>query len=343
MAKTHIFRLSLVILLALTAASCVRERLDDELCRQARSVTLAVAIDWSRSGINTGNLPDTDEVGRVSLRFFPMDGSPAFDCYLDTDVTSGTVDVPPGRYAVVAFNESIYDDAWWDGRIEFTDIDSYDDFAVRLMPWDDELRAQQFPWYQPRPGERVTARPLALAAWSIDELEVAPRMVSGGSRASRVAEEGPLAHIVMRRLTHRIDVTVEVENLSSARSIQGALRGLASTVRLASGRTAEPSTQLFSLNGRQYDPGGRNGTTHASFLSLGRTPPPESYQLEMEVILMDGRPHDDPGWPSVDITQQMTAPGEDSDITIRFARARPPLSGGIAVEEWGEDEQYTLN
>jgi hypothetical protein len=63
----------------------------------------------------------------------------------------------------------------------------------------------------------------------------------------------------------------------------------------------------------------------------------------MDVLLMDGRLYDDPGSPSVDVTGQVTATGEDSDITIRLARALPSLPGGIAVEEWGEDEQYTLN
>jgi hypothetical protein len=321
----------------------VSERWDDEDCPAARSVTLAVAVDWSASGINTANLPRTDEVGRVSIRFFPKDGSPVFDCYLDTDVTAGTIDVPPGRYAVVAFNESIYDDAWWDGRIGFTGTESYDDFAARLIPWDEESRARQFPYYTPANGERIIPRPPALASWSIDELEVSPRPVSRTSRASRVAGEGPLTHIVMRRLTRLIDIDVRVENLASARSIHGALRGLASTVRLASGRTADPSTYLFSLNGRKYDPDGRNGTTHSSFLSLGRTPPPESYQLEMDVLLMDGRLHDDPGPPSFDVTRQVTAPGEDSGIPISLDLALPRLSGGIAVNDWGEDQRYTLN
>jgi hypothetical protein len=321
----------------LLATSCIRERWDEEACLRTRSVTLAVKVDWSASGINSANLPTTDEVNRVSIRFFPKDGSPPFDCYLDTDVTEGTIDVPPGRYGVIAFNESIYDNAWWDGRLRFSDAESYSDFAAHVMPYDDALRSHQFPYYLPGEGERIVVEPLPLASWSLDELNVTSRM------ALRGVPTDALTHIRMRPLTHPVDVEADVENLASARSIHGALRGLASTVRLASGQTADRSTHLFSLNGRRYDPGGENGITHASFLSLGRTSPPESYLLAVNALLTDGRLTPDSGSPSFDVTGQVTGSKEDSDIPIRIELALPHLSGGISVDEWEPDREHTLN
>jgi hypothetical protein len=335
MIKTNFPRWSYAIplstLLLAASASCVRESWD-ETCLDVRSVPIPVRIDWSRSGINTANERTTEAVDRVSIRFFPLDGSPAFDRYLDTDVIEGTIDVPPGRYAVVVFNESIYDEAWWDGRIRFADTESYAGFAAHAVPYDEALREQRFPHYRHRQGERIAVEPLPLASWSLDELEVTPQT------PVRAAESGALSRIVMRPLTHRADIEVRVENLASAHSIHGARQGFASTVYMASGRTADPSTGLFTLNGRRYESDGPNGTVHASFLTFGRTPPPESYRLEMDVLLMDGRWYTDPGPPPFDVTGQVTASGEDPDIAIRLGLTLPRVAGGIAVDEWKEQE-----
>jgi hypothetical protein len=298
---------------------------------------MAVRIDWSRSGINVANERITEEVDRVSIRFFPQDGSPAFDRYLDTDVTEGTIDVPPGRYAVVVFNESIYDESYWDGRVRFADTESYAGFAAHAVPYDDALREQRFPHYQPGQGERIAVEPLPLASWSLDELEVTPQM------AIRAAGSGALNRIVMRPLTHRAYFDVHVENLASVRSIHGAQQGFASTVYMASGLTADPATGLFTLNGRRYESGGLNGTVHASFLTFGRTPPPESYRLETDVLLVDGRLYTDSGPPSFDLSGQVIASGEAHDIPLRLELTLPRVASGIAVDDWGEDRQYLMN
>jgi hypothetical protein len=321
----------------LPAASCVRERWDPGLCHQANNVPVTVKIDWSQSGINTENLRVTDEVNRVSVRFFPKDGSPAFDCYLDTDVTEGIVNVPPGRYSVVIFNESIYDDNYWDGRVHFTDTESYTGFAAHAMPLDNALRAQRFPHYIHREGEPVNVEPLPLASWSLDDLEITQ------PTAVRTGGVDALMAVVMRRLTHRATIDVHVENLVSALSIHGAQHGFASTVYMASGTTADPSAALFVLNGRRYDPGSNNGTVGATFLSFGRTPPPESYQLDMDIVLTDGKLYTGAELPAFDVTGQVIASGGDPEIPIHLGLALPHIDTGIAVSDWGEDEQYILD
>jgi hypothetical protein len=262
------FGYALPLAALLAAASCIYE--GSGPCPEPTGVRLAVRVDWSRSGINTANERVTEQVDRVSLRFFPLDGSPAFDRYLDTDVTEGTVDVPLGRYGVVVFNESIYDEAWWEGHIDFTDTENYARFAAHAVAIDQRQRQLR----RLGEGEQVAAEPLPLASWSVDELVVTGRMTA------RAAEQGELTRIVMRPLTHRVELTVGVENLASARSINGAQRGFASTVYMASGATADPSTALFTLNGRRYDPDGVNGTVHASFLTFGarRRPSPTSWR-----------------------------------------------------------------
>jgi hypothetical protein len=235
---------------------------------------------------------------------------------------------------VVVFNESIHDTGYWDGRITFSDVDSYSGFAAHAVPCDEELR-RRFPYYRPTAGERIVNEPLPLASWSMDELEVTPSM------AVRTAGTRSLGAIVMRPLTPRVDVEFSVVNLASAYSIHGAQRGFASTVYMASGLTEGSATSMFVLNGRRYDDDSPNGTTHASFLTMGRTPPPESYSMELNVMLTTGELYTDSSPQSFDVTEAVTAPERGSEIPIRLGLTLPFVEKGITVDEWDEYE-YTL-
>ncbi|GHV00651.1 hypothetical protein FACS1894159_06820 [Bacteroidia bacterium] len=331
-------RRCVLLLLAAAAAltdGCCRRPLEDEFAMEA---LIPVKIDWSHSGINEANLALTEDVHRVSLRFFPEDGSAAFDRYLESNVVEGEISVPVGRYSVVVFNESVYDLTYWRDAVSFTDVDSYAGFAANVVA--DDAANRRF--YSPAPNERLIVEPLPLASWSVGFFEVTPRMVTvtrgGGStaNASELAMLETLTHIVMRRLTYRVNVEAEVKNLSSAQYIYGAARGFAHRVYMASAQVEQSAaTHIFSFDGRQYAPDGKDGTARRSFLSFGRLPQLEVYSLGLTVYTVDGAlyAHSVPlEW---DVTTQVTA-GAGPDINIHVGFDLPYIDGQITVDSWDD-------
>ena len=344
------FRGGLRSILALTVLmmvfdACQRRLLEyDEIYPAA---LIPVQIDWNATGfIVSGNNRD---VHKVSIRFFPKDGiGEVFDCYLETNVSQGEIAVPTGKYSVIVFNESLQDATFWAGRIAFTDVNSYSDFTANAVLLSDAARLQQFPYYQPQPGEIFIVEPLRLASWSLPDFEVTNNMilVSQGQRPPSIltAEENTmfnaLTQITMRALTRPIGVTARVENLSSARTMYFAMQGLASKVNMATGLATTPSTYLFILNGRQYESNQRNGTAQSSFLSFGRTPTPESYKIGADILLTSNELYD-PAPPLLfDVTDEFN--NTNISINLNINIVLPFIEGGIAVDDWGVDEQRTV-
>jgi hypothetical protein len=283
-------------------------------------------------------------VHRVSLRFFPKDGSAAFDRYLEMNVVEGEIDVPVGEYSVVVFNESVYD-VYWEDAIQFSDVDSYAGFAATIVSDD----AANYPFYDPLPDEDLTVEPLLLASWSIDNFKVTREMAVNSrsvtkatSRANDIVNNA-LTGIVMRALTCNVNVTAHVKNLSSAQLIQGALRGFARKVYMASGMTAPfPATHVFKLNSRVFDNGSQtDGTVRKSYLSFGRLPQEENYWLNIDAVFIDGTIYDQPLL--YDVTGQVeSTPAGGLNIDIGLDLQFPLITDGIFVGEW-EDETIRIN
>jgi hypothetical protein len=61
--------------------------------------------------------------------------------------------------------------------------------------------------------------------------------------------------------------------------------------------------------------------------------------MEIDAVLNDDAIHSG----SDDITAQVVASGEAPVIPLRLGLALPRVAGGIAVEDWGDDRQYTMN
>jgi hypothetical protein len=330
-------------LLALLLGSCERRPLED-IYRE--TALIPVHIDWSKSGINVMNSKVTGEVHRVSIRFFPKDGSPAFDRYMESDVVDGVIDVPIGRYSVVVFNESIHD-LYWSDAIAFSDVNSYADFAAAVLPFDAKLREQQFPFYRLHPGETVIVEPLKLASWSLDDFEVTEAMVIRPSRPPDLyipVGAGPgdidaLTRVVMRALTRTASVTVHAKNLSSAQAIPAAVRGFASRVYMASARTMQtPSTHLILLNERRWDNTSQtDGIVHKSFLTFGRTPESEVYQLALDVLLVSGELYTAASPLEFNVTGQVLS-SSGLTVNIRVDIDLPHVDGEINVSDWINEE-----
>lgn len=327
----------IAVFIAVAAMACERRPLEDTFYTTAK---IPVKIDWSLSGFEITDPSGGELIHRVSLRFFPKDGSAAFDKYLEGNVVEGEIEVPIGNYRVVVFNESIRD-AYWADRVAFTDVDDYDRFAANVLPDD----ASNHPFYTPLTAEELIVEPLRLASWKLDSLEVTREMVTR-TRAGEGCDA--LTCIVMRPLTYNVNVVAKVQNLSSAQLIMGAIRGLADKVYMASAETEQsPATYVFKLNGRTWDDASQvNGTTRKSFLSFGPLPRSASYLLNLDVVLTTGEVFDPSQWPGhegqsllYDVTGQVLTPQvpSDLDIDISVSLPLPHVEGGIYVGDWDDE------
>ncbi len=320
--------------------ACERRPLEEEF---GVTALIPVKIDWSLSNIPVTEARGNGLVHRVSLRFFPKNGSPAFDRYLELNVIEGEIEVPVGEYSVVVFNESVYD-IYWEDAIRFSDVDDYENFAATIVPDD----AANYPVYRRLAGEELIVQPFRLASWSLDDFSVTREMVAKTRSKTRMASraqdpENALTGIVMRALTHNVNVTAHVENLSSAQLLQGAMRGFARKVYMASAETTQaPATYIFKLNSRVWDVGSnRHGTVSRSFLSFGPLPRNEEYWLNVDAVFIDGSIHDEQLlW---NVTERVIShPTGAIDIDIDLNMDLPLITEGIFVGDW-DDEIIRIN
>lgn len=342
MRKSTLIKNIFAVAFLLAAMACERRPLEDY---DYQTALIPVKIDWSNSGIAVTR-PDGDGlVHRVSIRFFPKDGSPAFDRYLEGNIIEGEIEVPAGNYSVVVFNESVHD-IYWSDEIYFTAIDDYADFAANIRPAD----PANYPYYTLLPDEKLIVEPLSLASWSLDDFEVTNEMVSRSrseaarAQISRTPEDpnNALTAVGMRPLTYKVTVTSSVENLCSAQLIEGALRGFATKVYMASAQTAQsPATHIFKLNGRKWDDASQiDGTTHKSFLSFGRLPQASDYWLNLDVLFVTGELYDPANYGNppllFDISNQVTP--ALNDVNVNISLSLPYIEGGIYVGDWDDEE-----
>ena len=336
-------------LLSLIINACERRPLEDDF---AQTALIPVKIDWSKSGIDVTTPDGNGLVHRVSLRFFPTDGSPAFDRYLETNVIEGVIEVPIGKYNVVVFNESVHD-VYWEDAIYFTDVNNYNNFAANIVA----DSPANYPLYTPIPGETLIVEPYRLASWNLDNFEVTREMVTysrSRNRNSLARAEGcdKLTCVVMRPLTYNVTVVARVENLCSAQQVQTAMRGFSSKVYMASARTEQiPVTHIFNLNGRVWDDPANpvHGTTRKTFLSFGRLPQVAQYWINLDILFVTGEFFLPPRPLLFNVTEQVgeseVSVGIDVNININIDIAidisLPYVEGGIHVGEW-DDEYITL-
>lgn len=337
--------------LAFMTLACERRPLEDEL---AQTALIPVKIDWSKSGFVFTN-PDGDGlIHRVSLRFFPVDGSAPFDRYLEGNVVEGEIELPAGEYRVVVFNESIHD-IYWDDEIYFTDVDDYYRFAANIH----SANAVDYPFYSPIQGEELIVEPLRLASWTmVDDFTVTREMVTRTRAAARNGHTrsvdgcDALTCIVMRPLTYNVNVTAKVSNLCSAQLVQGAQRGFSNKVYMASAMTVNsPRTYVFKLNGRTWDDAAQvNGTTRKMFLSFGPLPQAADYHLNLDVVFTTGEIFRPSEWVGhfgqsllYDVTNQVMDSqrgGINLNIDIDIDLSLPFVEGGIGVGDWDDEDIY---
>ncbi len=316
-------------------AGCRRRALVDEIC-VASSALIPVAIDWSISGITPSTSSSDDEyVHRVSLRFFPLDGTSPFDRYLESNIYEGSIELPVGEYSVVVFNESIYD-PYWEGVFEFANIDDYATFMAELVDEDEEYSTEAY----------------KLASWSIDYYEVTQSMV-GVTRLAQSRSDlstsddemlSALENIVLQPLTCYVSVTASIENLVSAQNVYCEVSGFSNRVYMASGESHSDQTlHYMELNDRTYnDDTNTHGDINQKRLILTKSTHSEAqFKLSFEIMLTDGTLHAPDEPLEFDVDHQVTRyASDDYELSAEFSL--PEVSSGIDVEEWVDEEVVTI-
>ena len=308
------------------------------------SARIFVDVNWDDSGINPSvKSEDYSEVHRVSLRFFPKDGSAPFEHYLESSVYSGYIEVPVGEYSIMAMNESVTD-VYWSDRLLFTDINDFNKIAATVAPVDPSL----YRYYAPTSGELFVQDAHKLASWSIDDFSVTPSMVNR-SRLDSIGttQEDIVIHVKMRRLTYDARVLVTVKKLKSAHTIQGAMRGFSQKVYLSSAETAAiPSTKFFKLREFMFDADSvSDGIAETSFQTFGKLPVGSTpdYSMMLDVVLIDGSTYTPPYPFEYDLTEDVEI--QDGFLINIAASIELPHRDGdehIAVGDWDDEEHIDL-
>ncbi|MFI3295773.1 MAG: DUF5119 domain-containing protein [Rikenellaceae bacterium] len=333
---------STITLLSLWALfSCTRrQQYDGEY--SCESVEIEVIVDWSNSGITPSDTLDSDYVHMVSVRFFPLDGSKAFDRYLQSNIYHGVIDVPVGEYSVVVYNESI-DDPYWSDTFTFEDTNDYDLFAAKIVEHDESL----YSFYEKQEEEKLSNEALKLASWSMDYFCVSSAMATGmGMNKQDQNMMEALKEVALRKLTTYTTITVEVENLASASTIHASLKGLSEVVYLATGETSSsPVTHIIPLSDiTWYGTDSQHGEISEQRLTFTTLNVESDYSLELDILFVDGSRYDPEEVLIYDITDQITGVSKyaDDELSATVAVSLPEINSGIDVEQWGDEQEIII-
>ncbi len=353
----------ILFVLLLSAYGCERNSVSCS-SRGASSALMSVAVDWSDSGIDMdddvtrGTTSYDVGVHRVSIRFFLLDNdgssSGVFERYIETSVYEGEIQIPVGRYAVVAMNESV-SDSYWSGSLEFENTSDYATFAAVLST--------------DSSSNGAAAKPLA--AWSLGEFEVTSNMAAytrgvvtsmNGTQLSdyELEQMEVLKGIKMVSRTRTMNVAVSAANLGSVQKVTATVSGLSTRVYMVSGDTHEDSvSHTFELDSWSYDDSvtsrasdvspSVSGVVSGSRICLGHSDvngEHDDYSLSLEVYQNDGkRFEDDEQLSGVAVGSQVVGVDDgvsDYDIShsVEFAYVSDEL---VDVDGWESGGDIELN
>ncbi|MFI3286524.1 MAG: DUF5119 domain-containing protein [Rikenellaceae bacterium] len=338
-----------LILILLATVCCTRRPLSDTECPgdNQKSAALEVSVDWSATGYDIYS--EEEFIHRVSFRFFPKNGDKPFDRFLEDNVESGVIEVPAGEYSVVVFNESI-DDVYWQGAIEFENVDDYSLFAAVLA--DEDRETYDF-FYTPLDDEALSVEALILASSSIDNIVVSEAMTTTPQSSwseEELAMISQLNPVVPRRLTCNTTIEVVTENLKSAYQVHASLSSLAQRVFMASGDTdSATTTHIGELTQWSWDDEQEklHGTISESRLTFSTAATDQQHILTLDVLLIDGTRHT-PDEPLVyDVSDQILSTAAatryaDNDLGASVSLSLPDVSGDIEVDPWSDDNEVTI-
>lgn len=345
-------KLNIVFLFVLAVCSgCQRQELEE---MSPTTAVIPVKVDWSRSGIHPEGAQSSgqDYVHKVSLRFFPQDGTAPFEHYLEGQTKSGgnsihggTIRLPKGEYAVVAMNETVLEeDVYWADYFTFSDINSFRDISAHTLAKSYDFTKVPYDFYKPAPGETFRGEAHKLASWRMEHLLVTDEMIARtraqDTRANPATVIDDTLRVDMLHVTQNIKIRVPVENGGSIKHMKGVVNGLMTSRNLSSREAGTGySSVLFDFDGSfTRNTGGEIFKEHI-LRTFGRFEGAADmrYKLHMDVILIDGTRYK--GQDMVfDITDDLKQGGFERDILITLPKLRlPQMEGAPTVEDWDDD------
>lgn len=327
-----------VLLIAIT--SCERRELEDVLINTAK---IPVSFDWSQTGIN----PDNDENGdlyRGSIWLYCVDGTPfngnSYKEYIINYPILDTIEVPVGKYKVLAINNAISD---YSDNVVFKGTENWESFEYSVK-WSNKS------------NNSYMSEPDFLAIWLLDEFEVTAEMVLESSKGLNTIKSAAslqkMVGIQVVPIIYTCTVTAHVAHLRSAKSATGVFSGFASSVVLSSGeKKSEYDGYIFSFDRHKfYDPTSKDGYMQCSFVTLGKSQE-SSHNNELSILFtlnetLDGSmlfptPPNPPF--RFDVSSQMGTDANRLNIEIEFGKIELPdinAEGGFEpdIDDWGDED-----
>ncbi len=312
-----------LLLCAIALSSCKRQ---DLVSTYDSRVSIPITIDWSESG-----LPD-DYANNLSVYFFPDTGEAPY-MKVTGATTSLEMKLPEGRYSVLLFNDFVGDL----NGISFEDEDIYSQISAVAQV-----------------DEDIVATIDRMAAWRLDEFEITFTENCGYCCDLVIGESvevsASLLDLQPTPVTAQNTITLRVENLNNAQTIEGVLSGAATAATLSTNARHSTldtdDTYIVYFSNRIYDDTSdpTDGVTSTTLTTFGKQPDSDAtYELVLNVILNSG----ELATFTRDVTDQVTA-SDDFDIIITLTDTDTLISlpesqsSGIGVESWGDSEDLHL-
>ncbi len=361
------FTLSLIIIIG-----CHRKELENI---EYAIASIPITTDWSQS------LVDVDEMSNITIMIFPESGGEP-TTIISNNHTFNVVQLPIGVYSVLIHNEMGSD---LDG-VAFSNTDSFDDISVSITQ-----KSEQPTFHTVADDEHLTTHHEHIAAWHLSELVVNKDMVeytltdefkqyltiartrsaaenrlslSSSDNTQLTRSLDSLSSTTPSPVTTIMNITVGVDNLNSAASIEAILSGTTSGSTLISRSTTATTDDTniydFFFTNWVYDETTDDETSvdddddDDDTLTDGKIyytlntfvledDSDESYQLKFSVLLQTGEMETY----YRDITEQIEPDDDhevDIDLTIGDDRLTLPESesAGFNVNGWGDAVHVTL-
>lgn len=311
------FKIAVLLLALAGVVGCHRQKLEEIVYTKA---LLPVLIDWQTGALLDVEDDPDENLYSASVWLFPRAESKYQGAPLEFRLGNAVydyLDVPIGVYDVLVFNKTVGE---YSSNVGFRGTDSFDTFEYFTKPYitkaDNNVVVD---------GLELRLEPDLLAAWrsaddkplvvtydmimKMDDIilcrdKVATKYLSDSKAGSQtVASKNispedfdeldedmrQLINLVPERLTHIVPTREYVENLHSAKVAMGLLKGMSSSVKLASAEysTTQTCYQFYFESKTFTDEEKKDGHMDAEYRVIGPLAENEKvgYQLKSSFIL----------------------------------------------------------
>ena len=360
---------TIVLFILASVVGCHRQKLEEIVYTKA---LLPVLIDWETGALlDVDNDPD-ENLYSSSVWLFPRAGSKYQGAPLEYRLGNAVydyLDVPIGVYDVLVFNKTVGE---YSENVGFRGTDKFDTFEYYTEPYLSSISKSV-----EIDGLELRCEPDLLAVWRssddkplevtyemimrIDDiircrdniatkylkdikavsLSVASKNISPDEFNELDEDMSQLVNLVPERLTHIVPTRMYVNNIHSAKLAIGVLKGMSSSVKLASAEYSTTQTAYrFSFTSKTFtDDEKKNGYMDAEYRIIGPLSEDSNadYELQSSFTLFNYESDEDLVYPE---------PPADSfkfnvNSQIKSGREAMGLDKVIPVEI-DEDENVTL-